>query len=57
MKIKLEHTLVALGLLIGTLAFSGCGTDTTSNGSHNMGNPRTYRPMPNADMPNEKDRH
>ena len=57
MKIKLAPALAAIGLTIATLIFSGCGTDTASDGSHNMGNPRNYRPMPNADMPNATDRH
>ena len=51
MKINLKSTLAAFGLVIAALAFSGCGTDSSSEGSHNMGNHRSYRPMPDADMP------
>ena len=50
MKIKIKPILGTLGLVITTLTFSGCGTDTTG-GSHNMGNQRSYRPMPNSEMP------
>ena len=57
MKIKLEHTLAALGLFIAALTFSSCSTGSNPDSSHNMGNPRTYRPMPNSEMPNPKDRH
>lgn len=57
MKINIKQILGTLGLVIATLTFSGCGTNTTSDGSHNMGNPRSYRPMPNSEMPNAADRH
>ncbi len=51
MKITIKYTLAALGLVITTLTFSGCGNDKTLDKTHNMGNPRSYRPMPNSEMP------
>ncbi len=57
MKIKLRHTLAAIGLIIAALTFSNCSTGSTSGGTHNMGSHRSYNPMPNSEMPNEKDRH
>ena len=51
MKIKLEHTLAALGLIIVTLTFANCGNGNGQDGSHNMGDNRNYEPMQNKDMP------
>ena len=49
MKLKINATLATLGLVIVTLAITACGS--TGDGSHNMGNNRNYRPMPDQDMP------
>ena len=49
MKLQLNATLATLGLTIAALAITACGN--SGDGSHNMGDNRNYRPMPNQDMP------
>jgi hypothetical protein len=49
MKLKLNATLATVGFTIATLAITACGI--SGDGSHNMGDNRNYKPMPNQDMP------
>ena len=52
MKLKINATLATLGFAIATLAITACGN--SGEGSHNMGDNRNYRPMPNQDMPSRQ---
>ena len=52
MKLKMNATLATLGFAIVTLAITACGN--SGDGSHNMGDNRNYKPMPNKDMPSRQ---
>lgn len=49
MKHKINSTPAALGFELATLTAPAC--QNTGDGSHNMGDNRNYKPMPNQDMP------
>lgn len=49
MKSKMNATLATLGFAIAALAITACGN--SGDGTHNMGDNRNYKPMPNQDMP------